>query len=430
MAKNIARKVPEIRFEGHTEEWEEKTLGELFPITSAARVHKHEWTESGIPFFRSSDVVSAFKGKENTKAFISNELYWELSAKVGRVQTGDMLVTGGGSIGIPYLVHTDDPLYFKDADLLWFKIRGAVDSSFLYAFFSSPLFDRYVKNISHIGTIAHYTVEQAKKTPLVVSSKSAEQTKIGTYFIKLERLIELHQHKHNKLVTLKQTMLQKIFPKNSATTPEIRFKGFAGDWSVTRLGDITLPLSNNTLSRENLNKKSGLARNIHYGDILVWLGEVIDVNRIELPFITDSLLVTKLQSSKLRDGDIIIADAAEDFTVGKTTEILNVASELVFAGLHTIALRPTISFAPAYLGYFMNSHSFHDQLLPIMQGTKVLSVSKTALKEMYLLYPNELEEQQKIGNYFRKLDVLISQHAIQLDKLKQIKSACLEKMFV
>jgi type I restriction enzyme S subunit len=202
---------PEIRFKGFSEPWVEKTLGDLFPIKSAARVHKNEWTESGVPFFRSSDVVSAFKGKINTEAFISCELYEELSAKVGRIKKGDMLVTGGGSIGVPYLVPSDDPLYFKDADLLWFKIRESVDSYFLYTFFSSAPFGRYVKSISHIGTIAHYTVEQAKVTPLVAPSEMAEQAKIGTYFRQLDTLISKHATQLEKLKQLKSACLEKMF---------------------------------------------------------------------------------------------------------------------------------------------------------------------------------------------------------------------------
>src|SRR5690606_6673685 len=125
MTVQAASIVPKIRFGRFIGDWDRKELGGPFPITSAARVHKNEWTESGVPFFRSSDVVSHFKGDQNTKAFISVELYEELSAKVGCIRKGDMLVTGGGSIGIPFLVKNDDPLYFKDADLLWFKIRDA-----------------------------------------------------------------------------------------------------------------------------------------------------------------------------------------------------------------------------------------------------------------------------------------------------------------
>jgi type I restriction enzyme S subunit len=203
---------PEIRFKGFEGNWEEKTLGDLFPITSAARVHKNEWTKSGVPFFRSSDVVSAFKGKANTEAFISCKLYEELSAKVGRIKKGDMLVTGGGSIGVPYLVPSDDPLYFKDADLLWFKIRESVDSYFLYTFFSSAPFGRYVKSISHIGTIAHYTVEQAKETPLLAPSEMAEQAKIGSYFSNLDTLISKHATQLEKLMPGKDVCLSPAVP--------------------------------------------------------------------------------------------------------------------------------------------------------------------------------------------------------------------------
>jgi type I restriction enzyme S subunit len=430
MAEQIDSKSPKIRFKGFEGEWEEKALGGLFPITSAARVHKNEWTKSGVPFFRSSDVVSLFKGNDNTKAFISHELYEELSAKVGRIEKGDMLVTGGGSIGIPYLVETDEPLYFKDADLLWFKIREAVDSHYLYTFLSSDPFRRHLKSISHIGTIAHYTVEQAKSTPLRLPKTAPEQTKIGEYFRELDRLIGLHQRKHDKLVTLKKAMLQKMFPQPGTTIPEIRFKGFSGDWVKKKLGDSTTNVASNTLSRANLNYRSGLARNVHYGDILVQYREVLDVQNNGIPFISDDAVATKLKSSNLANGDIVVADAAEDEMVGKCTEIQNVGDQIVLAGLHTIALRPLTNFAPFYLGYYLNSDAFHDQLLPIMQGTKVLSISKTAIKHTAICFPIDEAEQQKIGSYFLALDKLISKHAIQLQKLKQIKSACLEKMFV
>jgi type I restriction enzyme S subunit len=429
MTAQTDSKLPGIRFGAFSGDWDEKELGELFPITSAARVHKNEWTKWGVPFFRSSDVVSHFKGEANAKAFISVELYEELSAKVGRIKKGDLLVTGGGSIGIPFLVKNDDPLYFKDADLLWFKIREAVDSHYLYTFLSSAPFRQYLKSISHIGTIAHYTIEQAKGTPVTLPRDPDEQTKIGEYFRELDSLIGLHQHKRDKLVALKKAMLQKMFPQPGATTPEIRFKGFEGGWVETKLGEVMTNVANNALSRAHLNYRSGLARNIHYGDILVRFGEVLDVQSDGVPFVSDDTVAKKLMFSNLEDGDIVLADAAEDEMVGKCTEIYNVGDQIVLAGLHTIPMRPLINFAPFYLGYYLNSDRYHDQLLPIMQGTKVLSISKSGIKQTAIYFPVDEAEQQKIGSYFRTLDELISQHAIQLQKLEQIKSACLEKMF-
>lgn len=172
--------------------WEQRELGELTNITSASRVHKHEWTKFGVPFFRSSDVVAAFNSNANEKAFISEKLYDELIKKSGKVDSGDILVTGGGSIGIPYLVKNNDPIYFKDADLIWIKRSDLFDSSFIFYFLTTPICRRYIGSITHIGTIAHYTIEQVKRTPLLLPGLS-EQIRISTFFKQLDNLITLHQ---------------------------------------------------------------------------------------------------------------------------------------------------------------------------------------------------------------------------------------------
>jgi len=417
MVKQTDSKLPEIRFRAYSEEWKDKTLGVLFPITSAARVHKHEWVSSGVPFFRSSDVVSAFKGKENTKAFISHELYCELSAKVGRIKKGDMLITGGGSIGIPYLVHTDDPLYFKDADLLWFKIRDSVDSNFLYAFFSSQPFEHYVKNISHIGTIAHYTVEQAKKTPLRIPQKSAEQAKIGDYFKVLDRMIELHQHKYNKRVTLKRSMLQKMFANDGATTPEIRFKGFSGGWEKTTLckeANITtgFPFDSSKFC------DSGNYLVITNGNIQ---NEACFVdgkvgNRIT---IDASILFNQYV---LNVGDILVT---MDGSVGRSAKVSEI-NQILAQRVGRLVAKSDAEFLYQSLntGFFLKSMS------AISRGGTIKHISLAEVGDFILRVPPNPEEKARIGTYFRKLDALIFQHATQLDKLKQIKSACLGKMCV
>lgn len=202
--------VPELRFKGFTGKWENRTFGELMEISSAARVHKAEWRNEGVPFFRSSDVVSAFRNEENTKAYISHELYRELSALSGCLQLNDILVTGGGSIGIPYLVKSNEPLYFKDADLLWFKNSSEIYSAFLYYFLSTSVFTTYIKTITHIGTISHYTIEQAKSTPIQLPHKN-EQSKIADFFQRLDSLISLHARELDKLKNIKKACLEKMF---------------------------------------------------------------------------------------------------------------------------------------------------------------------------------------------------------------------------
>ena len=168
-------------------------MGELTTILSAARVHKEEWRTAGVPFYRSSDVMAALNGTENERAFISQELFEKLSAQSGAPQKGDVMVTGGGSVGTPYIVPDNKPLYTKDADLIWIKRNAEIDPKFLYSFFMSPIFKSYIRSISHVGTIAHYTIEQVKETPLLMPCSIVEQKAIGSFLGDLDSLITLHQ---------------------------------------------------------------------------------------------------------------------------------------------------------------------------------------------------------------------------------------------
>ena len=152
------------------------------------------------------------------------------------------------------------------------------------------------------------------------------------------------------------------------------------------------------------------ASNIHYGDILVKFGECINIATASLPIITNESVINKYRSSFLKNGDIVIADTAEDETVGKCAEIIEEKGETIISGLHTIPCRPTCDFAGGFLGYYMNSSSFHDQLSPLMQGIKVTSISKSALQTTMVQYPQEKEEQAQIGRMFQNLDRLITLH--------------------
>lgn len=205
-------KIPEIRFEGFTGDWEQRKFGEITELKSASRVHKDEWTSNGVPFFRSSDVMATINGTENEKAFISEELYEKLSKVSGKLEEGDILVTGGGSVGNPYIVPDNKPLYTKDADLLWIKNKGKFHPYFLYEFFFSPTFRNYLGSISHVGTIAHYTITQLSDTPICLPSFE-EQKEVGEYFQSIDHLITLHQCRVRDLTELKKYMLQNMFLK-------------------------------------------------------------------------------------------------------------------------------------------------------------------------------------------------------------------------
>ena len=191
--------------------------------------------------------------------------------------------------------------------------------------------------------------------------------------------------------------------------PEIRFAGFTDPWEQRKFSDVFDFLRNNTLSRAELSESEGHTLNIHYGDILVKFGEVIDATRDALPRIADDGLTERLSCHSLADGDVIIADTAEDAAVGKCSELRGCGSERIVSGLHTMACRPKDEFAQGYLGYYLNSPAFHNQLLPLMQGIKVISVSKGAISDTDVRFPS-LPEQHAIGQSLSSLDSLITLH--------------------
>ena len=162
-------------------------------------------------------------------------------------------------------------------------------------------------------------------------------------------------------------------------------------------------LTNNTLSRAELNYNGGVCKNVHYGDVLIRFPAHIDISSSDVPYINDQSFSLKLNCSLLQSGDIVIADTAEDLTVGKATEIENKKNMKVSAGLHTIPCRPKIKFSPRYLGYYINSPAYHDQLIPFIQGIKVSSISKTLIRKTFISFPS-IFEQSKIATFLSCLD--------------------------
>jgi len=213
------------------------------------------------------------------------------------------------------------------------------------------------------------------------------------------------------------------------SAPLLRFSEFDNNWLTKSFGNTFTGLPNNTLSRAELSDEDGSVKNVHYGDVLIKYGAFLDAAEESIPFISSGELAEKWKNAALQSGDVIIADTAEDTTAGKCTEIGKAEGDTIVAGLHTIPVHPRFEFAAGYLGYYMNSDAFHNQLLPLMQGTKVTSISKTYLSETSLRFPTDLAEQGKIAGLLRNLDCDITLQQRKCDKLIALKAACLDKMF-
>jgi len=400
-------KTPAIRFKGFTDTWEQRKFSELTEIRSASRVHKEEWQSSGVPFYRSSDVMAALNGTENEKAFISEELYEKLSAVSGKLEKGDILVTGGGSVGKPYIVPNNEPLYTKDADLLWVKNNEKLVPYFIYTFFFSPAFSDYLNSVSHVGTIAHYTITQLEETPITLPCVS-EQQKIGDYFRNIDSLISLYQRKYDKLIQFKAAMLKKMFPQNGADKPEIRFKGFTDAWEQRKLGECA-----------EFNPKSELPDIFEYVDLESVVGTDILSHR------TESKSSAPSRAQRLAQKGDVFYQTVRPYQKNNCI-FENDENNWVFSTGYA-QLRPVND------GYFLltllQNEDFVKLVLDRCTGTSYPAINSNDLADIDVNIPINNLEQQRIGDYFRNLDSLITLHQRKCDKYKSIKSGLIRKLF-
>ena len=323
-------------------------------------------------------------------------------------QENDILMTRIGDVGTTNVV-TDNGLkaFYVSLALLKYK---STDPYFLSNAIQSDYVQKGLANRTLKTAIPmKINKDEIGKVSVMLPVSATEQQQIGTYFRNLDNLITLHQRKYDKLCVLKKSMLDKMFPKGGSLYPEIRFAGFTDPWEQRKLGDELEFLRNNTLSRAELSESEGTAFDIHYGDVLIKYGSVLNLEKAKVPRIMDSAIADRQTCDRLQDGDVIIADTAEDSAVGKCTELCNSKGKMVFSGLHTMPLRPMGEYASGYLGHYLNSSAFHSQLLPLMQGIKVISISRSAMADTTMTVPS-VDEQRQIGAFFDRLDSLITLH--------------------
>lgn len=408
--------VPKIRFAGLEGPWKSLTLGEasevnprsvlpeefeyvdLESVVGTSMVgHRHEYRESAPSRAQRLALVGDIFYQTVRPYQKNNLLFEELE--------GDFVFSTG-----------------------YAQLRPSGDSMFLFAQIQK---DSFVTDVLNRCTGTSYPAinpSSLKEVAVHTPQRAEEEQGVGLFFYELDMALESGEKKLEKLRQFKQSMLVKMFPQGNSCVPEIRFAGFEGEWSGEDFEELFDFGRTVVLPREALNYNSGQGLNIHYGDILTkfsyWL-----TKEEELPFVDNPELVSKALARCLKQGDIIMADTAEDESVGRCVELRIDSSLPIFAGLHTYALTPQKKFAPGYLGVFMNSSMVHEQIVRFSQGTKVASISKESLKRISCLIPT-YQEQARIAEYFRELDELLKAEEEKLEKLRQLKATFLQKMFV
>lgn len=420
---------PKIRLKGFSGEWKETSLGKL------STNYKYGINAAATPYDGANKYLRITDIDENTRVFSQDNLTspgTDLSScNEYLLEDGDIAVARtGASVGKSYIYHPSDGKVYFAGFLIRARLNENVDKDCVFYNTLTDKYAKYIRLVSQRSGQPGVNVEELKGYTLNLPCDKNEQKALGAYFQHLDSLIQSTAKKIESLKQVKAASLQAMFPQEGETVPRVRFKGFEEEWEKVSFYNIFTFVKNNSYSRDQLSESQGEVMNIHYGDVLIKFGDVVDAKKDSLPYVKGLSQKSKQSiSSALQDGDIIIADAAEDNTVGKCSEIINVGEECIVAGLHTIPCRPILKFTFGYLGHYINSNSFHNQLLPLIQGSKISSISKSVLKLTTVMYPS-IEEQQQIASYFTDLDSQITLQAQRLAKLKQIKSACLDNMFV
>ena len=196
---------------------------------------------------------------------------------------------------------------------------------------------------------------------------------------------------------------------------------------MRRFRDVGHFLRNNTLSRDKMSESDGCVQNIHYGDVLIKYREILNVSRTNIPWIVGNSKDSPL-GDMLQDGDIIISDTAEDYTVGKATELLEINGASVVAGLHTMPFRPLSNlFSPCFLGYYINSMAYRFQLYALIQGIKVCAISKKTMSGTFLIVP-PLAEQKKIAEVLGVWDKAIEKQSQLIEQLTLRKRGLMQQL--
>ena len=400
----VKTKVPQLRFPGFSDEWEEKKLGNISKLTSSKRVYLDDYVQSGIPFYRGKEISELQKGlTPKDILYISNESYEQYKSKYGIPQVDDILITAVGTLGNILRIKDRKPFYFKDGNLIWIK------DIYEYSNFLEILLEVKNKEIqkTSIGSTQRaLTMVELRKLLLPFPAKQ-EQQKIAAFLTAVDTKIEQLSKKQELLGEYKKGLMQQIFSQ------AIRFKADDGstfpEWKEKKLGDI-VRFENGKGHEQNISKD----------------GKFIVVNS---KFISSQGRVKKYtdtQKSPLNFGDVVMvmSDVPNGKALAKCYYIEQ--DNLYSLNQRICGLKHKLADTK-FIYYRINRHKY---FLSFDSGVGQTNLKKMEILNCPLNIPTDIKEQAKIANFLSSVDNKIEQVGKQLDESKQFKKALLQQMFV
>ncbi|MCH5551829.1 restriction endonuclease subunit S [Pseudomonas syringae pv. syringae] len=412
MRKREINKVPQIRFKGFDEEWQLKSLSDLIFLENGYAFKSINFSS------KATNIIVLTPGNVKIGGGFQHgkgQFYLENQYIPDKFifNAGDIFVTmtdltpTSQALGFPAIVPKDNNLYLHNQRLG--KLTGyRGHEGFLFYLLSAPKGQKEVISTASGTTVKHTSPSKFLNRKFYFPIKG-EQAKVGALFQELDQLIEQHQHKHDKLVALKFAMLQKMFPQPGATIPEIRFSGFEGKWVVSKLGNLG-----------DFNPQATIPDVFEYVD----LESVIGIRMVSHRTLLKSTAPSRAKRVA-KTGDLFFQTVRP---YQKNNYLFTLPDEDYVFSTGYAQIRPFND--GAFVLALVQRDNFVKTVMDNCTGTSYPAINSTVLSQLPVCFPSSDEEQQKIGTYFRQLDELISRHATQLEKLKQVKAAWLEKMFV
>ena len=410
---------PELRFDGFTDDWEERKLGDISKVIDPHPSHRAPAaTEEGIPFIGIGDVNEGgninYKTARIVDAKIFDEHHNRYDLSIPSIGIGRV-----ASLGKVIRLRDDIGKYVVSPTMSVIQFTNNNDLDFLYSNMNTPIFQKQFKSFSNGSTRQSVGIQDLRILMVSLPVDIEEQQKIGAFFKQLDDTIALHQRKLDLLKEQKKGYLQKMFPKNGAKVPELRFAGFADDWEERKLGDVGDTFTGLTgKTKEDFGH--GSAKFVTY--VNVFQNPIATLDQLDAVEIDE-------KQNQVQKGDVFFTTSSETPEEVGMSSVWTYDTKNVYLNSFTFGYRPRVSFDLNYMASMLRSPSIRKKITFLAQGISRYNISKTKMLEIEIPAPN-LSEQKKIGSFFKLLDDTIALHQHKLDLLKEQKKGFLQKMFV
>ncbi|MEG2013047.1 MAG: restriction endonuclease subunit S [Anaerovoracaceae bacterium] len=398
----------------YPKDWEVVELGTKCDITSSKRVFEKEWAKTGVPFFRTRDIANLHSNEEQRdKLFISEQTYIKKIESSGEPRKGDILVTGVGTIGLPYLIDTDKRMYFKDGNILWLKKSNAYNPKYLYLLFLSTEVEKQIADKSGFTTVGTFTIKNAKKlmTPL---PPLPEQQAIASV------LTDVDEHIDNLTELIEKKKAIRDGALVDLVSGKTRLDGFNGEWEVVSFSQMITPKAR--IGWQGLKKSEYLMSGNSYliggtdfsnGTISFEHISYVSKERFDM----DSNI-------QVSETDVLVT---KDGTIGKIA-IIPKLDKPATLNSGVFVFRTTKKLESSFLYRVLSSTLFREFIDTLSAGSTIKHLYQKDLKIFEFKIPVDIKEQQAIASVLTAMDEEIQSLETEKAKMIEIKEGAMDDL--